>query len=316
MTIDRFDYLPRTDRPVIRWPGGARVAFWVVPNVGHYEYLPLPDKVLDFWPRMPHPDVKMYSYFEYGNRVGFWRMMDVLDQHMLRPTVAIGVALLDHFPEMRDAMVKRDWSYMTHGIYPTRTLYSLSVEEERAYYADNRETLLRHTGKELKGMFGPLQSKTDRTPDLMAEAGLIYHTDWFHDDQPFPLKVQSGRMVSVPYTLELNDFPLFRANFEGEDFVQLIKDQFDVLYAEGEANGNVMCISLHPFLIGQPQRIRYLDEALDYVLSHDGVWCTTGEEIAEYYLENYYDETLRHTERHRRRWASGGGEPRPAEASP
>jgi peptidoglycan/xylan/chitin deacetylase (PgdA/CDA1 family) len=216
---------------------------------------------------------------------------------------------------MRDAMVKRDWSYMTHGIYPTRTMYSLSIEEERAYYADNCETLLRHTGKTLKGMFGPLQSKTERTPDLMAEAGLIYHSDWFHDDQPFPLKVKSGRMVSVPYTLELNDFPLFRANFEGEDFVQMIKDQFDVLYAEGEASGKVMCISLHPFLIGQPHRIRYLDEALSYVLSHDGVWRTTGDEIAEFYLENYYDETIRATESHRRRWAGSGDSQQPGPPS-
>ena len=306
MAIDRFDYLPSIDRPVIRWPNGARLAFWIAPNIGHYEYLPLPDKVRNYWPRMAHPDTKFYAHHDYGNRVGFWRLAEVFEQHKLRPTVALGIAMLEHFPELRDAMVKRDWAFMSHGLYPTRTLYNLSIEDERAYYRESCDLVLRHTGKPLKGMFGPLQSKTDRTPELMAEAGLIYHTDWFHDDQPFPLKVAGGaRMVSVPYTQELNDSSLFKLNYEGEDFLRMVKDQFDVLYAEGEQSGRVMCISLHPFLTGQAHRIRYLDEALSYILSHEGVWRTTADEIAEYYLANYYDETRRHIARHRQRWPVG-----------
>jgi peptidoglycan/xylan/chitin deacetylase (PgdA/CDA1 family) len=129
----------------------------------------------------------------------------------------------------------------------------------------------------------------------MAEAGLIYHTDWLHDDQPVPIKVKTGKLISVPYSIELNDSPLFRTHFEGEDFVQICKDQFDQLYREGESDGRVMCIALHPFVIGQPHRIHYLDTILRYIMSHDGVWQSTADEIAEYYMANYYDQAVAHT---------------------
>ena len=145
-------------------------------------------------------------------------------------------------------------------------------------------------------MLGPALSNTVNTPDLMAEAGLIYHTDWFHDDQPFPLKVKKGKLISVPYSIELNDVPFFWNSFEGEDFLQMCKDQFDTLYAEGAESGRVMCIALHPFLIGLPDRAKYLDKALEYILFHDGVWQTTADEIAEYYIANYYDKVLAHVQ--------------------
>ena len=126
----------------------------------------------------------------------------------------------------------------------------------------------------------------------MAEAGLTYHVDWFHDDQPFPLKVKSGKLISVPYSIELNDAPYFNARsaWEGDDFAEMCKRQFDRLYAEGESNARVMCIALHPYQIGQPHRIKYLDEIFTYILSHDGVWKTTADEIADYYLANHYDD--------------------------
>ena len=148
-------------------------------------------------------------------------------------------------------------------------------------------------------MLGPAISGTDRTPDLMAEAGLIYHTDWIHDDQPVPIRVKSGKLVSVPYTFELNDVPVFRTNFEGEYFARICKAQFDQLYAEGVTSGQVMCIALHPFLIGQPHRVKYLDDILSYIMSHDGVWQTTADEIAEYFIENCYDDAVAHAQQYK-----------------
>jgi peptidoglycan/xylan/chitin deacetylase (PgdA/CDA1 family) len=191
-------------------------------------------------------------------------------------------------------MSKRDWDFMSHGIYNTRYLTTYSAEQERAFYQDCIETLKRHTGKQLKGMLGPALSNTERTPDLMAEAGLIYHTDWLHDDQPVPIKVQSGKLVSVPYSIELNDVPVFRTHHEGEYFVKICKAQFDQLYKEGAESGRVMCIALHPYLIGQPHRITYLAEILHYIMSHAGVWQTTADEIAEYYIAHYYDQAVAH----------------------
>jgi len=292
---DRVDYSPIIDRPIIKWPNGARVALWISPNVEHYEYMPDDDTARTPWPRTPFPDVQQYSYRDYGNRVGFWRMLETLDKYNIRSCVSLNVAVLEHFPEIRDAMVERNYDYMSHGIYNTRYLYTYTEEQEREFYRDTIETLKLHTGKQLKGMLGPAISGTERTPDLMADAGLIYHTDWMHDDQPVPIKVKSGKLISVPYSIELNDSSLLRDNhYEGDYFARICKAQFDQLYKEGAESGQVMCIALHPFLIGQPHRIKYLDEILSHIMSHEGVWQTTADEIAEYYIENHYDDAVAH----------------------
>ena len=292
---DRVDYSPIIDRPVIKWPNDARVAVWIAPNIEHYEYLPDFEGVRNPWPRTPYPDVQQYAYRDYGNRVGFWRMLEPLDKYNIRCCVSLNMAVLEHFPEIAEAMVERDWDFMSHGIYNTRYLYGYTEEREREFYQDTIDTLKRHTGKQLKGMLGPAISGSVNTPDLMAEAGLVYHTDWMHDDQPAPIKVKGGRLISVPYSIELNDSSVLRDNhYEGDYFARICKDQFDQLYREGAESGRVMCIALHPFLMGQPHRIKYLDEALAHIMSHDGVWQTTADDIADYYLEHYYDEAVVH----------------------
>ena len=290
---DRVDYSPIIDRPIIKWPNDARVALWISPNVEHYEYMPDDDSARTPWPRTPFPDVQQYSYRDYGNRVGFWRMLESLDKYNIRCCVSLNMAVLEHFPEIGQAMVQRDYDYMSHGIYNTRYLYTYTEDQEREFYRDTIDTLKLHTGKQLKGMLAI--SGTERTPDLMAEAGLIYHTDWMHDDQPVPIKVKSGKLVSVPYSIELNDSSLLRDNhYEGDYFARICKAQFDQLYKEGAESGRVMCIALHPFLIGQPHRIKYLDDILSHIMSHDGVWQTTADDIADYYNENYYDDAVTH----------------------
>jgi allantoinase len=291
----RVDYSPIGARPTLRWPNDARVAFWVSPNVEHYEYLPAHDGMRDPWPRTPYPDVQQYAYRDYGNRVGFWRMTEVLDAHKIRCCVSLNIAVLEHFPEIAQAMIDRDYDFMSHGFYNTRYLNAYTEAEERAFYQDSIDSLKRLTGKTLRGMLGPSLSGTIRTPDLMAEAGLIYYTDLVHDDQPVPLNVASGKLVSVPYSIELNDVPVFRNSFEGEYFVELCKAQFDRLYAEGAHSGRVMCLALHPYIIGQPHRARYLDEILSYVRSHDAVWHTTADEIAQFYIANYYEQMVAHS---------------------
>ena len=285
----RVDYSPIIDRPTLKWPGNARVAVWVAPNIEHYEYLPVYDGLRNPWPRVPYPDVQQYSHRDYGNRVGFWRMLEVLDKHGIKCGVSLNMAVLEHYPEIAEAMVERDWDFMSHGIYNTQYIETYTEEQEREFYRDSIATLRRHTGKQLRGMLGPAMSNSARTPDLMAEAGLIYHADWMHDDQPVPIRVKKGRMISVPYSIEVNDSALFGNHFEGEYFAKICKAQFDRLYREGEESARSMCIALHPHQIGQPHRIKYLDEMLGYVMSHEGVWQATADEIAEYYMANYYD---------------------------
>jgi peptidoglycan/xylan/chitin deacetylase (PgdA/CDA1 family) len=299
VTPDPVPYSPIVDRPRITWPGGARVAFWIGHNVEFYEYMPPVNRHRAAWGRVPAPDVRSYAWRDYGNRVGFWRMLEVFDHFAIRPTVSLNVAVLDHFPELRDAMVERDWELMSHGLFNTRFLFGLEPDEERELIGDTIETVRRQTGRPLKGMFGPHASITPNTMNLMAEAGLIYSADWYLDDQPFPIATRTGRLVGVPYTWELNDGLMMTAGFgrgigtsEAEGFVQAAKDQFDVLYEEGAESGRVLCLALHTSIFGQPYRTAYLAQALEYILRHDGVWAATADEIAEHYLQHTYDEAV------------------------
>ncbi len=294
---NRIPYSPIIDRPVITWPNNARIAFWVAPNVEHYEYMPPLDGVRNPWPRMPHPDVQQYSSHEYGNRVGFWRLLEVLDAYQIRCSTTLSMGVLQHFPEVAEAMLQRDWTFVNHGFYNTRYVTTYSEEQEREFLHACRETFHRLTGREIKGHSGPAASNTERTSDLLAEAGFVYQTDWKIDDQPTPVNVRSGKFVCVPYTSELNDAPLFRNHYEADYYAEICKAQFDQLYEEGETNGRVMCIAFHPYVMGRPHRVKYLEEVLRYIMSHDGVWQATTDEIAEYYLAHYYDQSVARIER-------------------
>jgi allantoinase len=288
-----FDYSAIVDRPQITWPGGARVAFWIAPNVEFYEFQPPLNEYRRFYNRVPVPDVALYSYTHYANRVGFWRLLKVFDRHRLRATVSINTAVFEHCPEVSEAMVEREWAFMSHGTYNTRFMFGLNEDDERAFLRANVEAVKRYTGRPLKGFFGPAASLSPNTMRLLAEEGFLYSCDWYIDDQPFPLKTDAGKLISVPYAWELNDGLLLAylgGRYEADYFLEICKDQFDTLYREGAESGRVMCIALHPMCFGAPQRMRYLEEALDYILGHDGVWATTADEIAEYYLAHFYDE--------------------------
>jgi len=291
---DRMDYLPIVDRPTIRWPNNARVALWVAPNVEIYEYLPPLDGTRSPWPRMPIPDVQQYSLVEYGNRVGFWRLLEVLDRYGIRGSTTLNIGVLEHFPDIAEAMLKRDWTFVNHGPYNTRFVTTFTEAQELEFLQRCRDTFKRLTGRDLKGHSGPFGTSTERTPDLLAESGYLYQTDWESDDQPLPIKVRNGRLICIPYTSELNDATLMKQHYEAEYAARIYKAQFDQLYREGEQNGKLMCIPLHPYVMGRPHRIRYLAEALEYILSHDRVWHATTDEIAEYYLARYYDQAVAH----------------------
>ena len=293
---DFVRYAPVTTRPAVSWPNGKRLAFWIVPNLEFYEYAPPPARGRETWDRVPsHPDVREYGFRDYGNRVGIWRMVETLDQYPVRPTASLNLALLDHFPEIAQLIRERAWAVMSHGIYNTRFLYGMDEAEERAFYADNVASLMRHTGQRLQGILTPAITNTARTPQLIAEAGLSYHADWVHDDVPVPIHVAGHRLISIPYSYDLNDAPLWDGRpYGGRYFVDACKAAFDRLYAESADGGRVFCIALHPYQIGQPHHIGHLREILDHVCAHDGVWHASGDAIAAHFLEHHYDAHVRH----------------------
>ena len=284
-----YDYLPYSARPKITWPNGARIAVWVAPNIEFYEFNPPANPVRTPWAR-PLPDVLGYSHRDYGNRAGWQRMMHAMDAVGVRGSVSLNVALCEHHPEIIQACADRGWEFFSHGIYNTRYTYGMTREQERAIIVDSRNTIKNLTGQRLDGWLSPALSNNVWTMDLLAEEGLLYTCDLFHDDQPTPVNVAQGRLISIPYSLEMNDVIVYNSNtYTPRHYGEIIKRQFDQLYAEGADSGTVMCIPLHPYLVGQPHRIDAFAEALAYIAGHDDVWLATGREIAQHYIDHHYD---------------------------
>jgi allantoinase len=294
----RVPYSLISRRSPLDWPNGASVAVWVVPNVEHYEYLP-PRGTVDAYPRTPHPDVRKYAYHDYGNRVGFWRMVEVLDDFEVPATVSLNAAVLDHYPDVAAAMTSRRWEFMSHGIYNTRYLTGLSLEQEREFFVAANQVLERHVGHGFPGMLGPNITGNSWTPDLMAEFGMTYHADWVHDERPTPLLNTAGaRMVALPYSYELNDAPLLmRSSVEADEYADRCIAQFDRLEVDAAAwGGLMMALPLHPFAIGQPHRVGALAKVLRH-LRDRGAWIARASEIVDHYLRTCYDDDV-HADAH------------------
>ena len=285
-----YDYLPYVDRPKITWPDGARVAFWVAPNIEFYELDPPPNPTRKPWPR-PVPDVLSYAQRDYGNRAGHWRLMEVMDRCGVRGSVSLNVALCEHHPEIIAECVARDWEFYSHGIYNTRYCYGMDEAQERAIIEDAFETVEKHTGQRIAGWLAPALTHTERTMDLLAEYGVKYTCDLFCDDQPQPVNVRQGRFISIPYSLEMNDIIVYNVqNQAPRRYEEMLKNNFDRLYAEGGESGVVMCIPLHAYAVATPHRLDAFARALEYIAGHDGVWVTTGREIADHFYAHHYDD--------------------------
>lgn len=283
-----YNYSPIIHRPKLEWPGDARVAFWIGLNVEHYE-VDKPSTSIFGGTAALQPDPLNYGWRDYGPRVGIWRMMDLLDKYGMRASVLLNSDVCQRYPQILEEGKKRSWAWLAHGKNNSIFEAGMTLEEERQYLTHVVETIASTTGRQPRGWLGPALTETFNTPQLLAELGLTYLLDWCNDDQPFPLNVKAGRMISVPYSIEMNDISLFVGkSLSPADFAQMVMDQFDVLYEEGAQSGRVMCLALHPFIINQPFRHRYLDKALEYITRHDRVWLTTSDEIAEWYFSHAY----------------------------
>ncbi len=293
-----YDYWPYQDRPKIEWPGGKKLAFWIAPNIEYYEFDPPVNPSRPGWPK-PTPDIVGYSQRDWGNRIGHWRLMELLDRYDMRGSISLNVAMCDHCPEIIEACNERNWEFFSHGIYNTRYSYGMTEEQERAVLEDSIRTVEAATGKRIRGYLAPALTHTERTFDLIAEFDFWYTCDLFQDDQPQPIKTKSGKLISMPYSLEVNDVITYGAQAMSPwRYADILKRHFDELLQEGEQSGTVMCIPLHAYLVSQPHRIRPFEDALKHIASHkDHVWITTGAEIAEHYRERYWDQTLGDIER-------------------
>ncbi len=279
-----YDYTPYRGRAPYAWPGDKKVAVWVSPNLEYYEIDPPANPHRKSWAK-PHPDVVGYSHRDYANRVGHWRMADIMSKHGFPGSVSLSVALCRHHPEVVADANARGWEFFSHGIYNTRYSYGMDEAQERAIIEDSIRTVREATGQTIKGWLAPALTHTPRTLDLIAEYGLTYTCDLYHDDQPMPVKTATGRLISMPYSLEVNDhYGFFIYNMSPREYAQTLIRQYQRL-AE-EQSGTVMCIPLHSYLIGQPHRIGPFEEVLRHIAADGRAWITRSGDIADHWIEH------------------------------
>ena len=282
----RYDYSPIVDRPVLRWPNGARVALWVIPNIEHFLFDRPSTRIPGAFTLTP--DVMGYSWRDYGVRVGIWRMMEIMQRYGIRGTVALNSDVCREYPRIIEEGKKLGWEWMGHGTTNSIMLNQQSEAEERALIKESVTTIAKGVGKAPRGWLSPGLSESVRTLDILAENGIEYVGNWVNDEQPYPMRVKNGAMIAMPYSQELNDIPaLLSLHQSPERFGQMICDQFDVLYEDGAKTGRVMSICLHPFLTGHPHRSKYFAKALAHVTARQEVWLATGSEIVDWYKKEY-----------------------------
>jgi allantoinase len=282
-----FPYAPIIDRPRLRWPNDARVALWICPNV---EFFSLSDTipVAGGGNGVPAPDVPAWSVRDYGNRIGIFRLMDVLDSHKIRATVALNANLCAQHPKIITEGLARGWEFMGHGETNSRRLNTVPPEEEQGIIHRAFAKIEAATGVRPKGWLSSALQETWQTLDYLVAEGCEYVCDWTNDDQPVVMELEQGRrLVSLPYSYEVNDKPSYERYYRSPaEFRDMICRAFDVLYEEGATSGRVMVVAVHPYLTGMAHRIRAFDAALDYICKHEHVWLATGSEIVEHYLKN------------------------------
>ena len=278
----RYDYVPITRRPDYAWPGGPRLAVYLGINLEHFAFGEGLGATLA--PGGPPPDVLNYAWRDYGNRVGAWRMLQMLDELKLPSCAIINAAMFDYAPELPAAFVARGDEIVAHGRTNSERQGDLDERAEAKLIADSTEVLTRHVGKPPAGWLGPWISESRLTPDLLQEAGYTYLLDWCHDDQPTWFRTRRGRILSVPYPQELNDIPAIVARqMDAPAFADMIVDQFREMQRQAHDQALVMGIALHPYIVGQPYRLHQLRRALEtLVAERERLWLTTPGAIAAF----------------------------------
>jgi peptidoglycan/xylan/chitin deacetylase (PgdA/CDA1 family) len=284
-----YDYIPIIDRPKFRLPKGARVAVIPYINIEHFPH-DIPGTAIIPGTQRFNPDPLNYGWRDYGNRVGLWRMIELMDKIGMRGTVCLNSEIIREYPRIIDETLKRKWAFIGHGINnaPANFLSGIDEKKEREIIGGVLKAMEKALGRKTKGWLSPFLTHTNNTPNILAEFGVEYLCDYTADDHPFPFNVKKGSLISVPYTVELNDIPAFQnVGISSEAFGDAIVDQFDVLYDEGADNARCMPICLHTFWVGQPNKFKHLKRAFAHIASHDDVWLTTGDEVNDWYRKTF-----------------------------
>lgn len=278
----RFGYSAITQRADLRWPGGRRLAVYIGFNVEHFAFGE--GLGAGIGPASPQPDVLNYSWREYGNRVGAWRCLELFDQLGLPTAALINTALIDHCPQLLQALMDRGDELVGHGHSNAFRQSDCSEAQERELLAGCRARIAQLQGTPPAGWLSPWISESRSTTDLLSETGYAYTLNWAHDDQPTQMQTRSGKSLwSIPYPQELNDIPMIMGRqLDGSAFADMVIDNFDEMLLQSRQQSLVMGIALHPYIVGQPYRLRHLRRALQHIAaaqSSGDIWVTTPGQI-------------------------------------
>ena len=284
LPTERLVFQPIAGRRKLVLPGGARMAVWVIVNVEEWNIQKTMPRTVLTPPAggAPMPDIPNWAWHEYGNRVGFWRMLDVLDAMKITAALAINGSAIQAYEPIARAAHERHWEFVGHGLTQTNLQ---KVESERDDIAKTRAAIADFTGRPPRGWLGPGLTETWDTPDLLVEAGFDYVCDWVLDDQPVWLKTRTTPILNVPYTQECNDVAMMLIQHHvAAEYRNRAIDQFNQLYADSVGSARIMALVVHPYIMGAPHRLRYLREALEHMRAHTDVAFWTGEQIHDWFV--------------------------------
>jgi len=282
---ERLQYSPIQGRPKLALPGGARLVVWVIVNVEEWDIdQPMPRTVLT--PPAggsPSPDIPNWAWHEYGNRVGFWRMLEVFDQFKIPGVLAVNGSCFDTYPQIAEAAMQRNWEFLGHGFIQKNMQ---KVDNELQAIQKTSAAIKKFCGKPPKGWLGPGLTETWETPDLLSESGYAYVCDWVLDDQPVRLKTRSGQTImNIPYTQECNDVAMMLIqHHSAREYYDRAIDQFDQLYSDSLDSARVMAIVIHPYIMGVPHRMKWFRKIFETLSAKKDVLFWTGEQIHDWYL--------------------------------
>jgi allantoinase len=280
----RAPFVPAPQRERLRLPNGARLAVHVIVNVEDWAYHKrLPRSVLTAPGGFePIPDVPNFAWYSYGLRVGIWRMLELFSGLNIRPTLSLNASVCDAYPAIVEATERAGWEIMAHGYNQVALPAS---GDERTVIRDSLKRIEQMTHKRPRGWLGPGLVESFETADILAEEGLEYCCDWgAADDLPYEIEVASGKLLSVPYPVEMNDIVIFGIEKRPDDaMIDRGLRHFQCLYRESETQAKVMAVALHPWISGVPHRVDYLAEMLRSIASYPGVTFMSGGEITDWY---------------------------------
>jgi peptidoglycan/xylan/chitin deacetylase (PgdA/CDA1 family) len=284
LPTERLPYSAISERPPLRLPNGARTIVWVIVNVEEWDPKETMPRTVLTPPAggSPMPDIPNWAWHEYGNRVGFWRMLDVFDRHDIPAALAINGKAIASYEPIARAAHDRNWEFIGHG-FGQKNMQK--VPDEREDIRKTKDAIRAFTGHDPRGWLGPGLTETWETPDILVEEGFDYVCDWVLDDEPVVLKTRTKPIVNIPYTQECNDVAMMLIqHHKASEYYDRAIDQFDQIHADSERSARVMALVVHPYIMGAPHRLKHFSRIFDHIKKHDDVVFWTGEKILDWYL--------------------------------